>query len=211
MALSFAGNGTITGLSVGGLPDGVVDEDCLANNAVGSGKLASGVGGKIIGIQQGVLRGTQSITTTEVDVTDGTTALELTSTNTSATKFLICADIWCGANSDVGLYFYLHRKIDGGSWAKLTNAHSTYGGSGNSTQNFMTTTGGYNNGWGSYTGSQMSQQYLDTPTFTTSVSYKIRAKGYSSTHYIGRMGNHNNAESWSHATVSTITLKEVAS
>jgi len=201
MALSFSGNGVIAGLAVGGLPDGCVDSDTLS----------AGTGGKIIGIQQGVLRGTQSITTTEVDVTDGTTALELTSTNTSATKFLICADIWCGANSDVGLYFYLHRKIDGGSWAKLTNAHSTYGGSGNSTQNFMTTTGGYNNGWGSYTGSQMSQQYLDTPTFTTSVSYKIRAKGYSSTHYIGRMGNHNNAESWSHATVSTITLKEVAS
>ena len=48
MALAFAGNGTITGLSVGGLPDGTVDEDTLANNAVGAGKLASGVGGKIL-------------------------------------------------------------------------------------------------------------------------------------------------------------------
>ena len=38
MALSFAGNGTITGLSVGGLPDGTVDADTLA----------SGVGGKVL-------------------------------------------------------------------------------------------------------------------------------------------------------------------
>ena len=47
MAITI-GNGAISGLSVGGLPDGVIDEDCLANNAVGAGKLASGVGGKIL-------------------------------------------------------------------------------------------------------------------------------------------------------------------
>ena len=40
MALAFAGNGTITGLSVGGLPDGTVDADTLA----------SGTGGKILQI-----------------------------------------------------------------------------------------------------------------------------------------------------------------
>ena len=38
MALSFAGNGTITGLSVGGLPDGTVDGDTLA----------SGTGAKVL-------------------------------------------------------------------------------------------------------------------------------------------------------------------
>ena len=48
MAIAINGAGTITGLSVGGLPDGTVDEDTLANNAVGSGKLASGVGGKVL-------------------------------------------------------------------------------------------------------------------------------------------------------------------
>ena len=31
MALSFAGNGTIAGLSVGGLSDGTVDGDTLIN------------------------------------------------------------------------------------------------------------------------------------------------------------------------------------
>ena len=61
MALAFAGNGTITGLSVGGLPDGTVDEDTLANNAVGAGKLASGVGGKVLRVLQNVKTDTQSI------------------------------------------------------------------------------------------------------------------------------------------------------
>ena len=44
MPITFNGNGTVTGISVGGLPDGIVDTDTLANNAVTSAK-ASGLGG----------------------------------------------------------------------------------------------------------------------------------------------------------------------
>ena len=53
MPVSINGNtGVITGLAVGGLPDGIVDADMLAANAVTSGKLASGVGGKILQVKQ---------------------------------------------------------------------------------------------------------------------------------------------------------------
>ncbi len=55
MAVTINGDGTISGVSVGGLPDGVVDSGTLATNsvdsaelidgAVDSGHLASGVGG----------------------------------------------------------------------------------------------------------------------------------------------------------------------
>ncbi len=38
MAISINGNGTITGISVGGLPDGIVDSDMLANT-VTTGKI----------------------------------------------------------------------------------------------------------------------------------------------------------------------------
>ena len=38
MPITINGSGTITGLSVGGLPDGIVDTDMLANNAVTSAK-----------------------------------------------------------------------------------------------------------------------------------------------------------------------------
>ena len=38
MPITLNGNGTITGLAVGGLPDGVVDTDTLANNAVTTAK-----------------------------------------------------------------------------------------------------------------------------------------------------------------------------
>ena len=41
MPISINGNGTITGVSVGGLPDGIVDTDMLAANAVSEAKLAT--------------------------------------------------------------------------------------------------------------------------------------------------------------------------
>jgi len=41
MAVAINGSGTITGISVGGIPDGVVDTDVLANNAVTFGKIGS--------------------------------------------------------------------------------------------------------------------------------------------------------------------------
>ena len=43
MAIQINGNGTITGISVGGLPDGIVDTDMIAANAVTSAK-STGLG-----------------------------------------------------------------------------------------------------------------------------------------------------------------------
>lgn len=41
MAIAINGSGTITGISVGGIPDGVVDTDVLADNAVTFGKIGT--------------------------------------------------------------------------------------------------------------------------------------------------------------------------
>ena len=40
MAIAINGSGTVTGISVGGLPDGIVDTDMLAANAVATAKIA---------------------------------------------------------------------------------------------------------------------------------------------------------------------------
>jgi len=42
MPVTINGSGTITGISVGGLPDGIVDTDMLAANAVATAKIADG-------------------------------------------------------------------------------------------------------------------------------------------------------------------------
>jgi len=62
MPVIINGSGSVTGLSVGGLPDGTVDADTLASNAVTAAKLASGVGGKIL----------QVVSTTKGDTTSQT-------------------------------------------------------------------------------------------------------------------------------------------
>lgn len=41
MAIAIDGSGTITGISVGGLPDGIVDTDMLDDNAVTFGKIGT--------------------------------------------------------------------------------------------------------------------------------------------------------------------------
>ena len=67
MPISINGSGTITGISVGGLPDGIVDTDMLANNAVTSAK-SSGLGGLTMADQF-------RITTTGTLNTDATSQL----------------------------------------------------------------------------------------------------------------------------------------
>ena len=43
MPITINGSGTLTGVSVGGLPDGTVDNDTIANTTIAVGKLAAGV------------------------------------------------------------------------------------------------------------------------------------------------------------------------
>ena len=91
MALVFNGTtNVISGVAVGGLPDGIVDTDMLAANAVSSAKLASGAGGKILQVVQTVKT---DITSFSVDAgslgtTDSTFNISITPSNTSSLIYL---------------------------------------------------------------------------------------------------------------------------
>ena len=166
--------------------------------------------GHILGVQNVVIQGTQSIGTSLIDVTDGTTQLLVTSTNTTATKFYIVAMVYCGTDQDVGTHFELWTEIDGGGFSKLDAAHGNYGGGGSSHKDFMFAAAGDNDTWNRYTGTHCTSSYLWTPgSFSTSVSVKIRADGYSGTTYIGRNYNHNNSSDWAHSVPSTLTIWEI--
>ena len=54
MAIQINGNGTITGISVGGLPNGIVDTDMLANNAVTDAK-STITSGKVLQVQKTII------------------------------------------------------------------------------------------------------------------------------------------------------------
>jgi len=96
MAISLNGStNVITGVAVGGLPDGIVDTDMLAansvatsklaNDSVSAAKLASGVGGKLLQI-------VNATTSSQVENTSGSyydTNLSANITLSAANKVLI--------------------------------------------------------------------------------------------------------------------------
>ena len=88
MAIAINGStNVITGVAVGGLPDGTVDADTLASNAVTSAKLASGVGGKILQVKQTVKTDTFSVSHgSTVDITGLSVSITPTS---SSNKVLV--------------------------------------------------------------------------------------------------------------------------
>ena len=106
--------GVITGIPVGGLPDGIVDADMLASSAVTSGKLASGVGGKILQ----VVRGTQATNYTQQSTTYADLNLSATITPQTNSKVLAFLDIQVqksGVNYHGGFGVKLVRTPSGGS------------------------------------------------------------------------------------------------
>ena len=55
MAIAINGSGTVTGISVGGLPDGIVDTDMIAASAVTAPKRGAGA---ILQVVQGIKKDT---------------------------------------------------------------------------------------------------------------------------------------------------------
>ena len=104
MPIAINGSGTLTGVSVGGLPDGIVDADMLAANAVTAGKLASGVGGKIL--QQKFAKKTDTTSTSSNSTVETSSDFRTTITPISASStILVQAFLAIGSNaSDVAVF-----------------------------------------------------------------------------------------------------------
>ena len=85
MPITINGSGTVTGISVGGLPDGIVDTDMIANNAVTSAK-STITGGKILQ----VVEATNSTSVSTSSATMVNTGLTCTINNVaSGSKILV--------------------------------------------------------------------------------------------------------------------------
>ena len=113
MPIAINGSGTITGLSVGGLPDGIVDTDTIANNAVTDAK-STIVGGKILQYVVGTVDTTGRETSSESWVTESNGInVQITPTATSS-KILLLSYISIGTNdgNDAG-FATIYRDIGG--------------------------------------------------------------------------------------------------
>ena len=158
MPVSINGNtGVITGLAVGGLPDGIVDADMLASNAVTATKVASGVGGKVLQVVEARL--TSDFSHTSTSNTD--VGLSLSITPSSASNKVLVSFVgvsYAGAGTNHNPYgrFAILRDstiitaCQQGFYMVL-NANKTLNGN-------------------------TKLQILDTPNTTSAITYKIQAR-----------------------------------
>ena len=82
MPITLNGSGTVSGISAGGLPDGIIQ----------SADLASGVGGKIVAVTQTIKTDTDATTTAQGAYSDALISHSYAATS-SSNKLLIIANV----------------------------------------------------------------------------------------------------------------------
>ena len=197
MPISLNGSGTITGVSVGGLPDGIVDTDMIAAAAVTGVKKGAG---SILQVVQTVKSDVFSSTSqTYVDITGLTVDITPVKANSN---ILVIAIIGTFGNTDV-------------SNIALTTADGTaiiQGDivSGKDSASTSAYTGGNSTGEGWYGNNPAPIIKLHDPSYTlgNAVTYKCRMKCNGNTFYLNR--NQSDVSQYAVRTASTITAMEIA-
>ena len=206
MAIAINGSGTMTGISVGGLPDGIVDAGTLATNSVDSdelingsidaGHLASGVGGKIVQVVNTQSSAFASGTTqTPMDGTipqntEGNEFLTLAITPTnSSNKLLIKVHLY-NCNSDSGRVITVALFQDSTANALAVDAWHQSAANGNAS------------------GSINFDHYMTAGT-TSSTTFKVRA-GANGSGTMMMNGSHSGDLDHGATTKSSITIWEIA-
>jgi hypothetical protein len=184
MAIVINGSGTITGLSVGGLPDGTVDEGTLATDSVTSAKLKSDAitasdlpSGSVLQ----VLNGTQGAYATATSSTYVNTGISqtITPSSTSSKIFVLISACIGNANSAKNNNVRIMRD----STELVSFSRVMFNGAGHSS-------------------AQQIFSYLDSPNTTSAVSYKLQMMTDSGTLRLN--------DSSGDSSTSVITLMEIA-
>jgi hypothetical protein len=197
MPITINGSGTITGLSVGGLPDGSVSAADLAAGAARSNFGA----GAVLQVAQGFKTDTFSTTSTSLQDVSGM-SVTLTPASSSS-KFLIMVNMTY-LNT---LYTGHVALIRNGTEIGLADAAS------NRPRNFLF----YSNSTNAANDGQWvreSMDYLDSPATASSITYKIQASarrdGQGGTMYINRSYPDRDTNGYDGRGVSSIVVMEIA-
>ncbi len=190
MSITINGNGTISGISAGGLPNG----------SVTSATLASGVGGKIL----------QVVSTTKTDTFSESVAAGAFSADAltvSITPSNASNKIFISANINTGCSVATEGKFQ---ICKAGSVISGATGDASGTNTRVTAMSSHLSGTGQQ--NNITGQYLDTAGGTSAITYSIRIGHGSSaarTTYLNRSHSDTSGTADSRAT-STITVMEIA-
>ena len=192
MPVTINGDGSITGLVVGGLPDGSVDADTLASNAVTSAKLASGAITRSALPAGSVLQTVQVTTTSQTEnaYTSQQTFLTASITPTDSNNKIL-VNVNCGGcgSRNTSTFWRMRIKKDG----SLLRGVASYIG-----------------GYGRDSGAEEypSCSFLDSPGTTNAITYTLhgdRVSGSANCYF-----NHNDGSGTNSQCQSSMTLMEIA-
>ena len=189
MPIVLNGSGTVTGISVGGLPDGIIQ----------TADLASGVGGKILQVIQTVKKDKTTIQSTSL--TDITGMSVTITPSSSSNKVLIRYSLSVFTNNQYWAMRLL-RGSDSTIFIGDQNPSAT-----------SQTRGSFGSYMSSYVdGRTVVQEFLDSPNTTSATTYKLQAHTPYSSSYIIGINTSPTQDNYTYMTncVSTITAMEVA-
>ena len=199
MPVTINGDGSITGLAVGGLPDGCVDADTLATGAavpadgsITAAKLASGAITRSALPAGSVLQTVQVTTTTQVEnaYTSQQTFLTASITPTDSNNKILVNVNCCGCGSrNTSTFWRMRIKKDG----SLLRGVASY-------------IGGYGDDSGNEDYPNCS--FLDSPGTTNAITYTLhgdRVSGSANCYF-----NHHNGSGSNSQAQSSMTLMEIA-
>ena len=197
MPITINGSGTLTGISVGGLPDGIVDADMLASNAVTAGKLASGVGGKILQVVSATK--TDTFTTSSSSYTDITGLSVAITPSSASSKVFLIVNLHGIGDASTQMYVEIFRTSDNTSICigdTRSNRVRASLGTGYFDQDNDINSQGIN--------------FLDSPNTTSTFNYKLRTKTQGAGTVLINRSNQDHDSTQSGTLASTITAIEVA-
>ena len=210
MAITINGSGTVTGVSVGGLPDGIVDTDMLAANAVAAAKIGAeevtkdkqGPGS----IVQCLSYWKDTVWSTTGNSWHDITGLAGTITpTTNSNKILIICSLGKMHNTAGSAGIRYNRTISSSTEQVGIGSSS---GAGSRPRIAFNTYGDdiYNNNHaGSY-----SHHYLDNPTTTNEITYQVQVYPEGSSVYLNRSNDDTDEnEIYRGRASSSLTLMEI--
>ena len=190
MAIQINGNGTITGISVGGLPDGIVDNDMLANTVTT---------GKVLQVKQTENTGVEYAASldTFVDIAD----MSVSITPSAATsKILVMYTLRLSCDSDDNI---AHRLLRDSTAIHIGDADS----------NRERVTGSIRIiGNEKHEMRTESATFLDSPNTTSATTYKIQwcSTFASGNFYLNRSDTDSGSNNDRARAASSITVMEIA-
>tara|TARA_R100000388_G_scaffold91915_1_gene74349 strand:+ start:1427 stop:1969 length:543 start_codon:yes stop_codon:yes gene_type:complete len=170
MPVSINGNtGVVTGIAVGGLPDGIVDTDMLAANAVTAAKRGAGAILQYVEAPQSVM--TPRFSTTSTSYTATGYKVDITPIKSNS-RIIVIASLSCAVSGGSGAYHFFRCAEDG-------------------TVSDMYEAGQGTTGW-----FQTYCKYIFTPGDTNAHEYKIYAKTGSNTLLVGWSADGGSTRNW---------------